>query len=181
MKKLIVGLMVVGMIGMMAGIGYAATDAAYINLLVTPVVTTSLTVSPTYYVFGSVAVGTSTGSATALTLTNNGDIDFSVQKEVTNDDDWVIEISSTAKDGFDLWALVSDNQPDHAAFVTAVSSFGKDGINQLTNLHDGDDSNNQLAMSKDQTDLLWFRLDMPYAVSQSAEQTITVRLTATSN
>jgi hypothetical protein len=182
MKKLLIGLMVaVGVIGLMAGTGYAATDAALINLLVTPIVTTSLTVSPTYYVFGSVDVQTTTGSISGLTLTNDGDIDFSVEKELMDDGDWIIEVSSTAEDGFDLWALVSDNQPDHAAFVTAVSSFGKDGLNQVTNLHDGDNGNNQLEMSKDQTDLLWFRLDMPYAVSLSAEQTIKVRLTATSN
>ena len=181
MKKLIVGLMVVGILGMMVGTGFAATDATMINLLVTPVVTTSLTVSPTYYDFGSVSVQSTTGSVTALTLTNNGDIDITVQKECTDDDGWHIQVSSTAEDGFDLWALVSDNQPNHTAFVTAIASFGKNDTYQVTNLHDADNSNAQLLMSKDQTDLMWFRLDMPYAVSQSAEQTIKVRLTATSN
>ena len=181
MKKLLIGLMVVGFLGVMVGTGFAATDATMINLLVTPVVTTSLTVSPTYYVFGSVSVGITTTSLTALTLTNNGGIDITVQKEVTDDDDWYIQISSTAKDGFDLWALVSDTIPSPSDFVSAVSSFGKEDTYQVTNLHDADNSNAQLTMSKDQTDLLWFRLDMPDSSSTSSEKTLKVRLTATSN
>ena len=65
MKRLMVVLMAVVLMGLMAGTAYSATDSAMVNLFVTPVVVTSLTVSPTYYVFGNVPIGTSTGSATA--------------------------------------------------------------------------------------------------------------------
>ena len=63
MKKLIVGLMVVGILGVMVVTSEAATEAARVDLYVTPVVTTSLTISTTYYNFGDVDVDTSTGDA----------------------------------------------------------------------------------------------------------------------
>ena len=180
MKKLIVGLMVVGLLGLMAGMGEAAdTDDVRINLFVTPIVTTSLTVSATYYYFGSASVGTSTGSLTALTLTNDGDIDVKVEKEVQADGDWDVTRSSTSEDGFILWAMASASKPAYTAFVTASSSFSKANLNTLNNLTEG--IGTQVEMSKDETKNLWFRLDMPDSVSLSSEQKIQIRLLATSN
>ena len=179
MKKLIVLLMVVGLVGIMAGMGEAATDPAKVNLFVTPVVSTSLTVSPTYYYFGSVNVDTSTGSVTALVLTNNGDIDITIEKEMLEDGaDWDITLSSSVEDGFRLWAMISDNQPSHAAFEAGFSSFSKANLNTLNNLTDT--SGTLVEMSKDETNNMWFRLDMPYAVSVTDEQKIQIRLKATS-
>ena len=181
MKKLIVGLMVVGMLGVMAGMGEAAvTDDVKINLFITPVVITSLTVSPTYYYFGSVNVDSSTGSITALVLTNDGDIDVTIEKEMLADgDDWDITLSSSVENGFRLWAMVSDNQPDHTAFETGVSSFSKANLSTLNDLTDT--TGTLVTMSKDETNNMWFRLDMPYAVSVTDEQKIMIRLMATSN
>ncbi len=178
MKKLILGLMVVGLVGVMVGTGEAATDPAKIDLYVTPIVATSLTVNPTYYNFGSVAVGVSTGSTSALTITNNGSIDVTIEKEVNADDDWDITLSSTTKDGFILWAMVSDNQPNHAAFVTGESSFSIAGLNQLNDLTDT--TATQVSMSKDETNNLWFRLDMPDSSSTGTEKKLQIRLKATS-
>ena len=181
MKKLIVGLMVVGILGMMAGMGEAAvTDDVKINLFITPVVITSLTVSPTYYNFGSVDVDTSTGSVTSLLLTNDGDIDITIEKEMLEDGaNWDITLSSSVEDGFRLWAMVSAGQPSHAAFETGVSSFSKVALSTLNDLTDT--TGTQVEMSKDETKNLWFRLDMPYAVSVTDEQKIKIRLMATSN
>ena len=180
MKKLIIGLMVVGIMGLMAGTGEAATDDVKINLFITPIVTTSLTVSPTYYSFGSVDVETSTGSVSALTLTNDGDIDIKIEKEMLEDGDaWDVTRSSTSENGFVLWAMVSVGQPSHAAFVAGVSSFSDAGLNQLNDLTETGGA--QVEMSKDETRNLWFRLDMPYAVSTVVEQKIQIRLMATSN
>ncbi len=178
MKRLTLALVVVGILGMVAGTGWAATDPAKIDLYITPIVTTSLTVSPTYYNFGSVNVRTSTGSTSALTITNNGDIDITVEKEVNADDDWNVMLSSTTKDGFILWAMVSAGQPSHAAFVTGESSFSIAGLNQLNDLTDT--TATQVTMSRDDTENLWFRLDMPYSSTTSAEKKIQIRLKATS-
>ena len=179
MKRLIVGLMVVGLIGFLAVRGEAATDDVKINIFITPIVTTSLTVDTTFYYFGSVAVETTTGSVSALTLTNDGDIDVTLEKEMLDDGGWYVGRSSSVEDGFILWAMASTSQPSHAAFVSASSSFSKAGLNTLNNFTEG--AGTQVEMSKDETKNLWFRLDMPYAVSQSAEQKLQVRLMATSN
>ena len=179
MKKLIVVLMVVGLLGMMAGTGEAATDTNDIDLYVTPVVITSLTVSPTFYSFGNVNVAVSTGSVSALVLTNDGDIEIVITKEVTGDDGWYISRSSSAEDGFDLWAMVSDNQPTHADFENTFASFSKAALGTENILPYT--TGTQVIMSKDETNNMWFRLDMPYAASQSREQKIQIQLTATSN
>ncbi len=178
MKKLILGLMVVGLVGLMAGTGEAATDSNDIDLYVTPLVTTSLTVSPTFYNFGIVAVDSSTGSVSALVLTNDGDIEIVIRKEITASDGWYITRSSSAEDGFDLWAMVSDSQPDHATFENTFASFSKTGLGVENILPYTTGS--QVTMSKDETNNMWFRLDMPYAVSESREQKIEIQLTAES-
>ena len=179
MKELIIGLVVVGLVGMMAGMGMAASTDTHINLYVTPIVITSLTISSTFYNFGLVDAATSTGSVSALTLTNNGNIDISVEKEVTFDDDWDIKLSSTTKDGFILWAMVSAGQPSHLAFENGLSSFSNVALDTPNNLTDT--TGTQVSMSKDENKDLWFRLDMPYSLSTGDEQKITVRLIGTSN
>jgi hypothetical protein len=170
--------MVVGVVGMLAGTGEAAsTDDVKINLFITPIVTTSLTVSPTYYDFESVDLKTSTGSTSALMLTNDGNVDFTVEKTVIAAGVWDVELSSTSKDGFILWAMVSDGQPNHAAFVTGESSFSNVGLGDLNDLTDSTKA--QVSMSTDETKNLWFRLDMPYEVSTVVEQKLQIRLMAT--
>ena len=179
MKKLILGLMVVGLLGVMAGTGMAqTTDTNDIDLYVTPIVITSITVSPTFYNFGDVNVATSTGSASALTLTNDGDIEVAITKEITVSDGWYVTRSSSAEDGFDLWAMISQTQPTHAQFENTFASFSKTGLGVENILPDT--SGNQIVMSKAESNNMWFRLDMPYSVSLSGEQKIEVQLTATS-
>ena len=180
MKKLLVVLMAVGILGLMAGTGYGATDPTRVDLYITPIVITSLTIDTTYYNFGNVNVRTSTGSTSALVITNNGDIDITLEKEMFADGaNWDVTTSSSVEDGFRLWAMVSDNQPDHTAFQTGLSSFSKAALNTLNDLTETDGA--QVEMSRDETNNLWFRLDMPYSVSVSDEQLIQIRIKATSN
>ncbi len=181
MKRLVILLMAVGLVGLMAGTGEAATEPARIDLYITPIVLTSLTVSPTFYNFGSVNVDMSTGSTSALTMTNDGDIDITIEKEMFADGAaWDITKSSSVEDGFLLWAMVAAvGPPSHAAFVTGISSFSEVALDTLNFLTDT--AGAQIEMSKDETRNLWFRLDMPYAVSTVAEQKIQIRLKATSN
>ena len=178
MKKLLVVGMVVGLLGLMAGTVMAAsTDSANVNLLVTPVVLTSLTVSPTYYDFGNVDVKASTCSVSALTLTNDGTIGILIDKTLWAQDGWRIDYSSTAQDGFDLWAMVGDNQPGQATFETALSSFNETGLYALNALTEG--SGTQVDMDPLDTESIWFRLDMPGTVTETRQQLLHVRLRAT--
>ncbi len=180
MKKLIVGLMVVGLVGMMAGPVMAqSTDSANVNLLVTPVVVVQLSVSPTYYDFGDVDVGVSTCSVTALTMSNDGTVGLTVDKAVWSDDEWRIDYSSTTQDGFGLWAMTNDSQPGQADFTTGNNHDfnnieGDPGLDDLMDNVGGNES-----MNPSDTENLWFRLDMPASTGNTSQQTIQVRLRGT--
>ena len=184
MKKQLMAVMVVGIMGLGAGTAMAAsTDSANINVLVTPVVSVDISVSPASYDFGNIAVYTSTCSVTAITLTNAGSVGFTVEKTVWNDgSDWDITKSSTEKDGFDLWAIVKDVQPGQVDFDVAVSTShkfkkatGASGINTLIDK----DTTAKVNMDAEATEKMWFRLDMPQSVTNVNQQTIQVRLKAT--
>ena len=177
MKKLLAVLMVVGLLGMMAGTVMAgsSTDSANVSLLVTPVVTASLTVSPTFYNFGSVDLNKSTCSTSGLTITNDGDVGITVDKTVWDDASWDVTASSTVLDGFDLWAMASDTAVGQGDFETALSSFNESALmsayNALTDI-----SKAAISIDPLNTKSIWFRLDMPKYVTVSGEQTIHVRL-----
>jgi len=178
MKKLFAVLMMAVLIGLMAGVAMAATSTTYISLLVTPIATTSLMVSPTYYNFGIVAVKTSTCSTTALTLTNNGQVGVTVDKVVWDDDTWRVDYSSTTQDGFRLYAMVNVSAAGAALFDTGKATFtttAQTGWNALTN-----SSAAAVTMNPDATNSLWFRLDMPKSTSNQAQKTIHVRIRGTS-
>ncbi len=180
MKKLIVVLMVVGLVGMVVGTAKAATDSANINLLITPVVTVDLSVSPTYYDFGSVDVQVSTCSILALTLSNDGTVGVTLDKTVWNDGgDWDITVSSTVQDGFDLWAMTQNAQPGQGDYTDNNDRFvkteGNGGYNVLYNR----DEASQEDLDSEETKNLWFRLDMPKYTTNVNEKTINVRIRAT--
>ena len=175
MKKLIVGLMVVGLVGMMGlPVMAATTDSANVSLIVTPVVKVDLNVSPTYYNFGFVDVLTSTASITSLTLTNAGDVGINIDKTVWDDAEWRIDYSSTTQDGFGLWAMTDDNQPGQSNYTTVNGHEFDNEIgtfSNLTELGGGDES-----MDPSDTESIWFRLDMPDNVGNTNQQTIHIRL-----
>jgi len=178
MRKMFLGmLMVVGVVGLMAGVAMAtSTDSADINLLVTPIVRCDLNVSPTYYNFGNVQVKKSTCSVTALVLTNAGDVGITIDKTVWTDDAWDITKSSTSQDGFDLWAMAQTLAPGQAAYTTSESSFNESGLTVMNALTYN--TKVRVDMSPTDTANLWFRLDMPRFVTSDVQRTIHVRLRA---
>ena len=178
MKKLVVGLMVIGLVGMMGLPAMAATtDSANVSLLVTPVVKVDLDVSPTYYNFGFVDVMTSTASITALTLTNAGEVGLNIDKTVWDDAEWRIDYSSTTQDGFDLWAMTKNSQPGLATFDSEANyKFTKGtGESNFSDLFSHDTAADE-DLDSEETAELWFRLDMPVFVTNTNQQTIHVRL-----
>ena len=179
MKKMILVmlLVVLGLVGM-TGLAMAAvtTDSADIMLLVTPVITVDLNVTPTYYNFGFVGVNVTTCSVSALTLINVGTVGITIDKSVWAQDGWRIQYSSSTQDGFDLWAMVDPNQQGQGQYVTSASSFSETvwhAYNALTNV-----DKSRVDMSPTNTRNLWFRLDMPEYVTETRQQKIQVRLRA---
>ena len=155
----------------------ATTDSANVTLIVTPVVKVDLTVSPTYYNFGYVDVLTSTASITSLTLTNAGDVGLTVDKAVWDADEWRIDYSSTTHDGFDLWAMTKNSQPNLTTFDNVANyKFTKGtGDSSFSDLYCKDTVGDE-DLDSEETANLWFRLDMPVYVTNTNQQTIHVRL-----
>ena len=170
-------LMAIGFIGMMAGsLMAASTDSVNINLLVTPVVATDLSVSPTFYDFGSVPVNISTSSLTALVLSNDGSVGVSIDKSVWADDSWDITAGTATQDGFNLWAMVASGVPGLVGYEASISSFNESALAAYNALTEG--SGTAVSMNPSDTDNLWFRLDMPASVGNTNQKTIQVRLRA---
>ena len=180
MKKLIIGLMAVGLVGMMGLPVMAATsDTADIYLLVTPITNVDLTITTTnYYDFGSVDLEVSTYSATGITLKNSGNVGITVEKAVWDDGEWDITLSSTVNDGFDLWAMANATIPGGLGdFETAKSSFSKSGAGAYAYMNDLTDSGGvAVEMDAEATENIWFRLDMPKYTTTNDQKTIQVRI-----
>ena len=188
MRKLIVLIMALGLVGMLAGsVRAASTDTEHIYLLVTPKVIVDLTISPTNYIdLGNIDVGISTISWQTITLSNAGNVGINIDKAIWNDgDDWDVTLSSTVTDGFDLWSYVNATRPGSlGAFSTAISSFNETGVASETYLtpltYDDGAQVDMQPVGSTSTGNIWFRLDMPASVTNMNQQTIQVRLKASS-
>jgi hypothetical protein len=146
------------------------------TITVTPIATVNLSLAPTYYVFGSMNVNTSSNSATAIVLTNNGSVNVSVDKTMVDDAAWVIDTTTGTTDHFVLACATAAARasatsfPNGTRFSTTLSTY-----NPLT----GTDGTSTQNIAPAGSVNLWFRLDMPSAVSSQAQQTFTVRFQGT--
>ena len=160
--------------------GVWAASTVDATITVTPIVSVSLAISPTTYAFGALAVNTSSVAATRLMLSNNGDVDVTVTKQVQTDPaNWVADVSSTTPNHYVLFVATSVARPAVADFSTANHRFGAlANSSALKGLGTGTPTITTSGGSLPSVDL-WFRLDMPTQVTTSAAQTITVRFTGT--
>jgi hypothetical protein len=179
MKKLVswlVGLLVVSLVSY----GYAV-DTEDVTLTVTPLYTEAITVTPGSYAYGSLNLSISSVSASALEIANTGTVGVSLERTVTNDGaDWTIATSTGNTSEFVLWAMTNATRPNAASDFTTgnghrfSATTGDPGYGNLTN-----SGGTQQTLGISGTANLWFRLDMPTSVSNSNQQTITVRIRAT--
>jgi hypothetical protein len=148
------------------------------TLTVTPAATVSIDLSVPGYAFGAIDVNTSTNSATAVTLTNNGEVTVAVDKRIldqSNPSGWTAG-ATAGLDTYALYCATSTTRLSLSEFGSATK-FGLQGnVSALT----GPTGTQPLLppQGAGQSVDLWFRLDMPTAVSSLAGRTITVRFTA---
>jgi hypothetical protein len=156
-----------------------ANPSADATITITPVATVSLSISPTTYAFGVLDVNTSSVTASALTLTNNGEVNVTVSKQVTNQSNPAGWTSGTAAaaDTYALFASTSTFQPAVSDFTTGSHQFGAQS--NVTALEGLGGATPTIAVSS--TVALWFRLDVPTIVSSQVAREITVRFTGTAN
>jgi len=164
---------------------FAAPVTEEIETRVVPVVTTSLISAPTYYNFGNLEVATSSNSATALELTNDGTVGVKVEKTIWDDDGWDITKSTDEIDGFNLWSIAKSTElarPNISDFETSKThNFSKDGVGSAYYNNLTDDTGAQIDLDPDEKANLWLRIDLPAKVTTGSQQRIKVKLKAISN
>lgn len=151
-----------------------STDA---TITITPVATVSLAISPTTYAYGTLDVNTSSVTASALTLTNNGEVNVVVDKRITAESSpagWTAG-NAAAADTYALYVATAAARPGVSDFSASDHRFG--ALSDVTTLKGLGGSTPNLGVSNSVD--LWFRLDVPTVVSSQVSREITVRFTGT--
>jgi len=139
----------------------AAQDA---TITVTPVADVSLMFNTSDYAFGPVDVNTSTNSATALTLINNGQVTVAVDKRITVQSaptGWTAA-NTAGLDTYVLYTATSTTRPGLAEFGSATK-FGAENHDSALTGPSGTAFLMPPAGAGSSVDL-WFKLDLPTAV-----------------
>jgi len=170
-----------GFSGVVAKTTWATNTPADATITITPVANVSLSVSPTTYAFGTLDISASSNSASAVSLTNNGQVDVSVTKQITNQSNpagWTAG-ASAALDTYVLYVATSTTRPGVSDFTTGAHAFGAlSNVTSLEGLGGGNPIVTNPAGILPSVNL-WFRLDMPTTVSSQIAREITVRFTGT--
>ena len=159
---------------------WAANTPADGTITVTPLANVSLALAPTTYAYGQLAVNISSVSATALTLSNNGDVDVTVDKRIQSDGaNWIGDTSNATPNHYVLYVATSVARPVVGDFTAADHRFG--AVSNVSNLKGSGGGSPLFTTSGGATPSadLWFRLDTPQTITTAAAQTITVRFTGT--
>lgn len=161
-------------------LGFESASAANFadgTITVTPSVTVDLSLSPASYAFGTLAVGSSSNSATALSLSNGGNVDISVDKRIQSDPSGWTAGTAAGANVYVLSAATAAARPGLTDFASGTAFGAALSVSSLTG-SSGTGSNVTLSAPGGSAKL-WFKLDMPSGVSEGSGKTITVRFTAT--
>ena len=181
-KTMVVGMLGIGLFGM--GKAWAVTNTpADATITVTPLANVSLAISPTTYAYGPLSVNTSSITASALTLSNNGDVDVKVSKQISNQSNpngagsWVAD-TTQGTDHYVLSVATSTARPVSAEF-TAATQLG--AVSTPSNLTGSAATQPVITVAGGALPSvdLWFKLDMPTKVSSQIGREITVTFTGT--
>ena len=178
MKRLIgLGLAILLVCGLSV-VSFAAEVTQDVTITVTPVTAEAFTITPAEINLGTVGVGVSTGNVSALEIENTGNITLTFTKTVQtisgdSGHDWTMADPAAAN----TFLLHAQAQATAGAWTNAAVDFST----TLTTYNDLTDASAvQLSLDKDETENLWFMLDMPTSISYSDTQTITARIKGTS-
>jgi hypothetical protein len=157
----------------------AGAETADATITVTPIADVSIELDASTYAFGSVDLNTSTNSATAVRLTNSGDVTVAIEKQILDEsipDGWTAG-PSRGHDTYALYCATSTTRLNVNDFG-AATLFGAQGVNTLLT---GPSGTQPLVppVGPEKNIDLWFRLDMPATVTTLQSRSITVRFTAT--
>ena len=157
----------------------ANQDTQDATISVTPVSNVSISLTNTSWAIGNLDVNTSTVSATAMTLTNTGAVDVTVEAQILDESaNWVGDATSTMTvNHYMLYVATSAFTPasDGSQFGSGTI-LGAVGNNiPLAGLSGSGVGTLTTSAAVD----LYYRLDMPVTVNTTAARTTHVRFTAT--
>jgi hypothetical protein len=155
-----------------------AGTTADATITVTPVTSVSIALSPATYAFGNLDVNTSSITASALQLSNDGQVSVTVKKHIETESTpsgWTRGTAAGA-DQYALFVATASARPASGVFnstdhVLALGDGSKDDLK-------GAGSANVPTIAPAGNVDLWFRLDMPTTVTAQTARSIGVRFTA---
>ena len=200
LSKLLMVLAVVGLVGV-TNVWGVDTSTQTVTITVTPITVSMFSIDPDTYAFGDLDLAISSNSASGGVcpiIQNNGDVGLSLEKTVwsissAGTTPWDLATSTGTINEFVLWAMtegqegVVGDRPTIADFDMGTgyelshSSFSitEQQYNDLTQESGGTQETLTPNGQDGDSAALWFRIDMPSAVSESAQQSIVVKIRAT--
>ena len=171
---------VLGMLVILMGLGAVGVWAATsqdATITVTPITTVAMTIAPTTYAYGNLALNTSSVTASALVIQDTGTVNIAIKDQVTGTGGWSTTGTSVSTDTFVLYVATAAVMPSSSTFTTSPDQrMISSGQRNLLGLGGGSPVLDTSGGATSQINL-WFRLDMPTAVSSGVGQTLKVTFT----
>ena len=159
-----------------AGRAYSETDSQQVQVMVQAAGNVDISADPTSYNFGTLQVNTSSNSADAIVLSNDGEVGVTLQRQyvetTSTGENWTIA-ASTGTNQYSLWMEVNSERIGLDTFEADSQVSNTDLVNLLNSA--GEQAEIALGGTAD----LWFQIDMPSAVADTSQQTITLNVIAT--
>lgn len=178
MKKLLVGIIFLGSLGVFLGTAQAATTADLL-LTVTPNGTKSLTLSTGTLALSTLNLASVNNISSSVTVTNNGTIPENLGLRIKTADGVWSSGGSAGADTYNLRALFNSSAPGAGSFAanddiltqgSAVLATGAGGV------YSGDQDGSVFNPST--TRGLWFKIDMPTTSTIATQRSFTVEVSA---
>lgn len=184
MRKMILVLVVVGFLGLcMADLVFAAQTAD-----ITVTVTCrklSVSVSPSAYAFGTVNEGSETVATSAITVTNDGNVNEDYEAKLTNPGGWTaIQAGTPGVDQYILGAIFKTNAPTTGNYddnEDMLSTSYVEATALIFALDADPDAQKGFNVAASATRNLWFYFFAPSSTTVGTQQSITVTLRATAS
>ena len=182
MRKVILVLVVIGMIGWGMLDIVSAAQTADITVTVT-CRKLSVGVSPNTYAFGTVNEGSETVAATAITVTNDGNVNEDFEAKLTNPTGWTaIQSLTPGTDQYILGAMFKAIAPVVADYDDAEDMLSTTYVEAsilIFALDAGAIGEKGYSVAAAATRNLWLYFYAPSATTVGTQQSITVTLRAT--
>ena len=173
MKRIAAVLALVGLVGV-SQVVHAANPAT-ISVTVT---IQNLSVSASGPIaFGTVVASSETVSGSASTVTNDGNVTETYSLNLTNPASWTaVQAAPAAAEEYALLARFHSSAPAAASFTYADHALSTTSTACSATKFAGNETGLSVATSG--TRSLWFRFNAPVSTAVTAQQTITVTVTA---